>query len=67
MKKLMSSHLAKNSRSPAVESCAGGRAGGVTGLAALTCQRDRLTIQLRFLNITSVTASRNSSSEVSSA
>lgn len=65
MKKLMSSHLAKN-RAAAVESCAGGRAGGVTGLAALTCQRDRLTIQLRFLNITSVTASRNSSSEVSS-
>ena len=66
MKKLMSSHLAKN-REAAAESCAGGRAGGVTGLAALTCQRDRLTIQLRFLNITSVTASRNSSSEVSSA
>ena len=67
MKKLMSSHLAKNRAAPAVEICAGGRAGGVTGLAALTCQRDRLTIQLRFLNITSVTASRNSSSEVSSA
>ena len=66
MKKLMNSHLAKN-RAAAVESCAGGRAGGVTGLAALTCQRDRLTIQLRFLNITSGTASRNSSSEVSSA
>lgn len=67
MKKLMSSHLAKNRAAAVVESCAGGRAGGVTGLAALTCQRDRLTIQLRFLNITSVTASRNSSSEVSSA
>lgn len=66
MKKLMNSHLAKN-RTAAVGSCAGGRAGGVTSLAALTCQRDRLTIQLRFLNITSGTASRNSSSEVSSA